>query len=203
MTLNVIILRHGKTEGNIYHRYTGGRIDEPLCEEGLAELRAIAPDPGVDTVWVSPMLRARQTAEHLFPAARQIVVNELREMDFGDFEGRSAEDMADDPVYREWVNNSCEGGCPHGEKLGDFIERTRAVFLKLVDEALAAGRSRLTIVAHGGTLMAVMSAYSGDDRYLFYWNTENLRGWQMTLEEAEWREKKRFSGFAPYAPRSL
>ena len=36
--MKIILIRHGKTEGNIKNRYIG-RTDEPLCGEGLDEIR--------------------------------------------------------------------------------------------------------------------------------------------------------------------
>ena len=94
----VYLIRHGLTEGNRLRRYIG-RTDEPLCAAGRAALSA-APLKGIETVYVSPLLRARETAAILFPHARQIVVDGLREMDFGAFENRSADDMKNDAAYR-------------------------------------------------------------------------------------------------------
>ena len=36
------LVRHGITAGNLQRRYVGGGTDEPLCEQGLAQLRALA-----------------------------------------------------------------------------------------------------------------------------------------------------------------
>lgn len=105
----VYLIRHGLTEGNRLRRYIG-RTDEPLCAAGRAALSA-APLKGIETVYVSPLLRARETAAILFPHARQIVVDDLREMDFGAFENRSADDMKNDAAYRAWVDGLCEGDC--------------------------------------------------------------------------------------------
>ena len=34
----IILVRHGKTAGNLEGRYIGSRTDEPLCEEGIHAL---------------------------------------------------------------------------------------------------------------------------------------------------------------------
>ena len=53
----VYLIRHGLTEGNRLRRYIG-RTDEPLCAAGRAAL-STAPLKGIETVYVSPLLRAR------------------------------------------------------------------------------------------------------------------------------------------------
>ena len=102
--MNVYLLRHGRTAWTEQHRYQGRR-DIPLSPEGEAELRRADFAPAV--VWVSPLSRARRTAELLFPGAEQRVEPDLVEMDFGAFEGRSYRDMEDDPAYRAWVDGGC------------------------------------------------------------------------------------------------
>ena len=59
--MDIFLIRHGMTPGNREHRYIG-RTDEPLSEEGRAALLPPAWADQVESVCVSPMLRARQTA---------------------------------------------------------------------------------------------------------------------------------------------
>ena len=70
--MQLLLIRHSITAGNLEHRYIGCRTDEPLCEAGIAlaqqksvEFRRSFPVP--ELVLVSPMQRCRQTAEILFP----------------------------------------------------------------------------------------------------------------------------------------
>ena len=62
--MKIILIRHGKTAGNIKGRYIG-KTDEPLCEEGINEIRENTY-PKADFVISSPMLRCRQTAEIIY-----------------------------------------------------------------------------------------------------------------------------------------
>lgn len=60
----IILVRHGKTAGNLEGRYIGSRTDEPLCEEGIHALEEKVREgtyPPVDLVYASPMIRCRQT----------------------------------------------------------------------------------------------------------------------------------------------
>ncbi len=155
--MKIYLLRHGTTDYNTQKRYQGQR-DIPLSTRGREAL--CQADLSPDVVYVSPMTRARQTARILFPQAEQIVVPGLREMDFGTFEGRNYIEMENDPDYRAWVASNCESACPDGERKEDFCRRSCAVFAKLVDDAFAAGREQLVILAHGGTQMSVMERFA-------------------------------------------
>ena len=88
--MKIYLLRHGVTEYNTEKRYQGQR-DIPLSTQGRAALRRADFTPEV--VYVSPLTRARQTAQILFPESRLVIVPGLREMDFGTFEGRNYIEM--------------------------------------------------------------------------------------------------------------
>lgn len=164
--MEVYLLRHGETEYNAQKRYQGMH-DIPLSESGKAMLRRA--DVTVDTVYVSPLVRARQTASILFPDAKQVVCEPLREMDFGAFEGRSADEMKEDAQYRAWVDGNCEGVTPGGESMAIFAERTCAEFERLMERALEEKRERLVILAHSGTQMAVLGRFAQPQRPYFEW----------------------------------
>lgn len=64
--IDIFFIRHGATEGNLRRRYIG-RTDEPLCEAGIAQVKALQKrELSVDEVFVSPLLRTRQTAGPFF-----------------------------------------------------------------------------------------------------------------------------------------
>ena len=89
--MTVYLIRHGKTAGNLTGRYIGA-TDEPLCSQGIAELQTRAY-PAVQRVFVSPMKRCGETASLLYPGVKQTVVHDLRECDFGLFEGKNYAEM--------------------------------------------------------------------------------------------------------------
>ncbi|MFY9114446.1 MAG: histidine phosphatase family protein, partial [Dethiobacteria bacterium] len=183
--MEVILLRHGKTAGNLAGRYIG-RTDEPLCEAACRHLRESDPFTVASHVLVSPLQRAVETARLLFPEAELTVCQDLREMDFGDFEGRTAEEMADDPVYEEWVRGGCTGPCPRGESLEGFSDRTCAAFDLAARKSIARKEERLIVVAHGGSIMAVMSRYARPRRPFFAWHVKNCCGYRARLDGSRW-----------------
>lgn len=174
--MTVYLLRHGVTAWNEQRRYQG-RSDVPLSPAGRTALHKADLCPA--RVWVSPLLRARQTAEILFPGAEQMPVPDLREMDFGAFEGRTADEMAADTAYRAWVDGGCTGPTPGGEDMAGFCARTCAAFAGLVRQC---GEKELVIVAHGGTQMAVLSRFARPERAFYQWQSAPGGGFVLAVQ---------------------
>ena len=181
----IVLLRHGKTAYNEQRRYQGA-ADVPLSQAGKAALQKADFEP--ETVYVTPLVRTAQTARILCPGARQIVAPELREMDFGDFEGRTYDEMKDDAAYCAWLDSGCESACPNGESKAAFCERVCCAFEKLADDALARGEERLVIVAHGGTQMAALSRFAEPHRDYYSWNAPPAGGFVLSADE--WRARR-------------
>lgn len=181
----IVLLRHGETVYNEQRRYQGV-TDMPLSERGRAKLRA--DDNAPDEVIVTPLCRTKQTAAILFPNAKQIVCDDLREMDFGDFEGRTYDEMKDDAAYGAWLDSGCETACPNGESRAAFCERVCHAFEACVDEASARGEALLVIVAHGGTQMAALSRFVLPHRDYYEWNAPNAGG--FVLDASQWRARR-------------
>ena len=185
--MRVALLRHASCAGNLRHAYVGGKTDEPLCPTGLedagmrrGEISRTLLERGFQSVvcvYVSPMMRCRQTARALFDGIDLVGVEGLREMDFGIFEGKSAHDMETDRDYRAWVDGMCEGCCPQGESRAEFAARTCGAFEDLLATATGGGVEQLVIVAHGGTLMALMDAYAEPSRDYFSWHVDPCHGY--------------------------
>ena len=194
MMLSIVLLRHGKTEGNLYGRYNG-RTDEPLCAEGIDGAEAARHFPEISLVYSSPMQRAQQTARICYPNAQIVTIPDLREMDFGDFEGRTADEMEHDADYRAWVEGGCVDVCPNGEGIPGFAKRAAAAFAGAVADAIRRGEKRVGFAVHGGIIMAVMNAFSGSDAAYHTWYVLNCGGYEVTLNEADWVETHRFASY--------
>ncbi len=192
--LSIVLLRHGKTACNIENRYNG-KIDEPLSPQGIAQAQAQAHYPEIPRVYASPMLRAQQTAKIFFPNARIVTVDDLREMDFGDFEGRTAAEMERDEAYNAWIEGGCVDDCPNGEGIPGFAARASAAFAGCVADAIDRGEPRVGVAVHGGVIMAVMSAFSGSDALYHAWYVDNCGGYEIEIDEAAWAREKRFASY--------
>ena len=143
----------------------GGHIDEDLLPESKDMLREIADLPADLMVFASPMRRALQTAQILFPG-REIQVKEaFREINFGHLEGRTHAEMEHEEAYKKWLATEGKGKIPGGEDMEGFTDRTWSGFCEAVREAKKNRASALAIVAHGGTVMAILHRLAGGKFY--------------------------------------
>lgn len=184
--MKIYLLRHGRTAWNDEFRYQG-ISDTPLSPEGEAELIPAGFLP--DVVYVSPLRRARQTAELLFPGVRQEVIADLAEMNFGVFEGRTAAEMERDSAYRAWVDGGCLGQCPGGESRTEFCERVCDAFAALVERTPDA--APLAIVAHGGVQMAVMERFALPEKSYFSWMSPKGGGYVLQRNAELWAKHRK------------
>ena len=169
--IETFFIRHGATEGNLRRRYIG-RTDEPLCEAGVAQVKELRKQGlSVDKLFVSPLLRTRQTAEILFPKMPYTVVDGFAETDFGRFEGKSADELSDDPAYQAWVDAMCLTSIPEGESAASFKTRCCKAFAETI--RTVPDGSRVGFVVHGGVIMAIMEAYARPKRDFYAYHVGN------------------------------
>lgn len=185
----VHLIRHGLTQGNLEGRYIGS-TDLPLCAQGVRQLqerRAQAPYPPAAVCYCSPLRRCLETAKLLYPDLTPQVVTDFRETDFGGWENKTAKELAqEDPDFLKWMEGGAAVTPPGGEDNGWFMQRTCAAFEHVVDGLLRTGTSSAVIIAHGGTLMSVLSAY-GLPRAPFYdWLTEPGCGYSLRITPGLW-----------------
>lgn len=179
-----VFLRHGATRSNIRKCYLG-RTDEPLGEAGKEELRQRKAQnyyPQVNYLFASPMTRCLETAAILYPNRNPVVIEEWQEMDFGAFEGKNYQDLAGDERYQAWIDSNGELPFPDGESKAEFIQRCDkglGRMLEMLKKQLEADTAQeacgqencgkevvsVGILAHGGTLMSLLSLYHGGDYY--------------------------------------
>jgi alpha-ribazole phosphatase len=161
--MRVYLIRHGRTQGNIEHRYIG-ITDSPLADEGKSELRAMSY-PQVDKVVCSPMLRCIETAEIIYPAHKPIIIDELKECSFGLFENKTHEEIKDRKEYIRWIESEGRIDIPGAERRDDFTRRCVNGFNRAVEELN--GCERLALVIHGGSIMALLQGMCGGDYFSY------------------------------------
>ena len=125
---SIWLVRHGETEWTVSKQHTG-RTDIPLTPAGEEQARALAPllaGHEFELVMTSPSTRARRTAE-LAGFAGAEVDERLREVDYGDYEGRtSAEIREERPGWLLWRD-----GSPGGESMDQVGARADAVIERI------------------------------------------------------------------------
>lgn len=175
--MRFILIRHGKTAGNLSGRYIGARTDEALCAEGLEEL-CCRRYPAVDGVFSSPMKRCRQTAETIYPDMKAVSVEGFRECDFGLFENLSYRELNGRADYQAWIDSNGEAPFPDGESRAEFTERCVRAFEEIV-RGLPDGD--YAMIVHGGTIMAIMERFAQPAGGYYDFQVRNAEGY--VLEE--------------------
>lgn len=170
---SILFLRHGETPANKEKRYLG-RTDEHLSEDGRQKLIEQRHHyPKADFVYASPMLRCLETSRILYTHQKIHVIDEFKEMNFGEFEGKNYIDLKGDARYQAWIDSNGTIAFPQGESREEFIRRCQSGFEKMVvqmkkdfilQEEKKSTHSAVCIV-HGGTIMALLSSYYGGDYY--------------------------------------
>jgi probable phosphoglycerate mutase len=163
--VRLILVRHGATEWSRSGQHTG-RTDLPLTPEGIAEGRDAAPvlravldgfGGGPHRVVSSPLQRALATAALMSPGAAIEVVDDLAEMDYGLYEGRTKEQIrADRPGWDIWRD-----GCPGGETVDDVGRRADRFLAGILEAEIVAGASTVVAFSHGHTLRIVAARALG------------------------------------------
>ena len=169
--MEIVLIRHGKTAGNLRGAYVG-RTDEPLCEEGRSALLKNRV-PKADLLFASPMKRCVETAGILYPRQQAILVEALRECDFGRFEGKTWQELSGDTEYQVWIDSGGMAPFPEGESHEDFEKRCCEGFQEVSRQCVEKGCQRAAIVAHGGTIMAILDAWSEPHKDYFDWQIKN------------------------------
>lgn len=187
--LKLWLIRHGKTEGNKLGRYIGV-TDEPLCEEGKEFLEKMNY-PLTGNIYVSPMKRCLETAQILFPGKSFLIIDELSECNFGDFENKNYKELTDNPDYQKWVDSGCELPIPNGESREEFKRRSLTGFQKAVSGCIRNNIAEAALVIHGGTIMNIMESYADRARPFYEWHVKNGGGYEIEIDTDLWKRDKR------------
>ncbi len=165
--VTVYLTRHGQTEWNLEKRLQG-HGNSPLTEFGInraKELSKRMKDIKIDKIYTSPIERAYKTACIVRgDKDTEIKIHEgLKEMNFGDYEGRITEDvMKENP---DWdisaiMRGNLEMRAPNGETLGEVRKRVNSAMKDILEEN--EGKSIL-IVGHGITLKAILAFFNDEE----------------------------------------
>lgn len=154
-------IRHAICEANEEGRYVG-ITESPVSARGRRELIAKASEfvyPPADKVYVSPLRRCIDTAAFLYPEGYARVVPELREMNFGDFEGRLLSEIKDRPEYKKFLKGGANNPPPNGESLESVVRRCYEGLDFIIMDMMKNGYENAVAVTHGGIIMNMMSCF--------------------------------------------
>ena len=177
--MEVRLIRHFATEGNLEKRYIGV-TDEEIKTEYVLEHTLKKEENGrygkengreewkPELVIVSPLRRCRQTAELIYPEYKQRIVPDFRECDFGIFEGKNYKELSGNEQYQRWIDSNATIPFPQGEDVADFKKRSVKGWYDMIKQCRLLNYSDIACVIHGGTIMSVMSEIYGGGYYDYH-----------------------------------
>ena len=159
----IFLFRHGITDNNLRGEYTG-ITDPPLCTSGRQTISDFAQSdfyPNVGRVYTSPLARCIETAYLAYPAHGLghgfHPIENLREYNFGEYEGKTPEQLSEFPEYSEWLKGGMESRPPGGESHAEFTTRC----IKGIEEVFAdMSRSEINksaVITHAGVIVTLLS----------------------------------------------
>lgn len=148
----IVIVRHGETDWSKSGRHTS-RTDLSLIEEGRERALALRSELAhwsFSLVLSSPLKRALETCELAGFGDRVELDENLREWDYGQYEGLTTPEIrAENPDWNLWRD-----GCPGGELPGEVAARADRVLARI----RAAGGAVL-VFAHGHILRVLTARW--------------------------------------------
>lgn len=190
----ISMLRHGRTRGNDQGLYIG-KTDLPLTEEGKEELRdlyAAYEYPRVHRVYSSPLERAVQSAEILFPDTDITIAEDLREMDFGVFEGLPAEELVKLDSYKKWLKGGLDNPAPNGESMREVMVRCYSAMNAIILDMMKNGITHAGVMTHSGILMNTLSCFGLPKMKPMEFNCRMGFGYEIMVTANMWQNGNTF-----------
>lgn len=162
---HLLLVRHGETEYNREHIMQGRGIDATLNETGRFQAEALAErlaDQPLDAIYVSSLKRAQETAAavaRFHPGVPLHVLDDLDEMSWGVYEGKSATSEAVesvyDTLYQQWDRGIFDDRVDGGESIRDVQQRGLRAVRRIID---AHEGGTVCVVTHGRFLRVLLAS---------------------------------------------
>ena len=200
------LIRHGAVDETLKGRYIG-KTDVPLSKNGREDLLTVKesigyPSPG--KLYSSPLQRCVQSCEFMFPGEEITTVSAFSECDFGNWEGKSAAELAGNTEFAAWLQNSDKTPPPGGESGKDFAATVCRGFERLVEKMSAEGITNATVVTHGGVIMTILACYGIPQAESYRWRMDNGYGFSVRVNPFLWMRDRVVEVFdtCPPAPKA-
>ena len=198
----ISIIRHGMTEANEKGIYIGN-TDIPLSAKGAADLAAKMDEfdyPTVHRVYSSPLKRCTETAEILFPHTELCTVDDLRELNFGEFENKTIDELAMREDYNKWLRGGKDSRPPKGESLEELTARTYKALHYVITDVMETGLTHCALITHGGIISNMLSCFGIPKYAPSQITAEAGGGFDVIVTAQTWLNSQAFEilGYCPY-----
>lgn len=199
----ITFIRHGMTEANEDGRYIG-TTDLPLSSLGAKELYEKIEQfdyPSVQKVYTSPLKRCKQTVAILQPNRLTVEMEQLTEMNFGDFENKKAEDLMERDDYKEFIKGGLDNPAPHGESIRDVVNRCFEAIQIIISDMMYEGLTNVAVFTHGGIIMNMLSCFGMPKRKAMEYACDFGEGFEVIVTADMWQRSGAFEILGRYPDR--
>lgn len=185
-------LRHGAIEETLDGKYIG-TTDVNLSQNGIDELKQLDKTgryPGAQAVFTSPLKRCIQTSQILYPEQKPIIIEQLSECNFGEWEGKTANELKSDVTFQKWLAGDNTVKPPRGESNDDFTRRICKMFESIVDGLIKTGTTEVVVITHGGVIMTLLAVYGMPQAKPFEWVMDSGFGYSLRVTPMLWQRDK-------------
>lgn len=185
-------IRHGAIDETLSGKYIG-TTDVPLSDKGKMELKKLDYEyryPGTQVVFTGPLKRCTETCKILYPELNPLSIANLSECNFGEWEGKTAEELKSDPDFEKWLAGDNSVKPPRGESNADFTRRICRMFESIVEGLMKTGTTESVIVTHGGVIMTLLAVYGLPQAKPFEWTMDNGFGYSLRVTPMLWQRDK-------------
>jgi alpha-ribazole phosphatase len=181
MQTRVILIRHGETDWNFQRRYLSfSDIDiNATGRKQISSAQANLEGESVEKVYASDRKRALTSAGLLFKGLNIEASMDLREMDFGMFEGLRYEDIKEKykDIYDAWILDPRKTTIPDGEAFAAFESRVMNKLRLITQDNLG---TTVAVVTHGGVIRLILSNVLKASKF---WDVKMVKPASVTIIE--------------------
>lgn len=189
LTYKLHLIRHGLTAANTDGRYVGGGTDEPLCALGINGLEFLKGNykyPEVERLYTSPMLRATETCKLIYPEMEYVVVDNLKECNFGEFENKTFTELGANERFAYWLSHQNEFVPEGGESNAEFAQRCAEGLNDVFIDMMKNNIHEAALVCHGSIMALLLAMFAYPKKSFQEWTSDSGCGFTVATNTQLW-----------------
>ena len=184
--IKISLIRHGKTYANEQKLYYGFS-DIELSYDGIKEIENLKNEIKYEkpSLFItSGLKRTIQTLNILYGNVDYVIEEGFKEMNFGDFELKSYEELKNNEDYKKWIENIEENNVPNGENKKQFEKRVINAFHNLIKKCIKNSIGNVALICHSGVISVIMMYLFNEENKTFYdYLPSYARGYVVTIKD--------------------
>ena len=127
-------------------------------------------------------------------------MDDLREIDLGEFENKGVEELLRRDDYKAWLKGGPDARPTGGESLGEMTARTYTALHSVITDMMNSGLTHCAMITHGGIISNMMSCFGLPKYAPGVLNADFGEGFDIIVTAQMWLTSQAFEilGYCPY-----